>query len=164
MIINLLKLKLNQERKITINETVNIDKDYYKNTDIKNIGDIKLNGNILYHGEEFFELALHIKCDITLSCSITLEDVILPIDININENLGVDEEENNKIVNNSIDLIPIIWQNIILEVPLKVISPNVDRSKLQGNGWKLVTEEEELEKEDPRLEKLKDFLSDKERS
>ena len=48
----------------------------------------------------------------------------------------------NNSITNSIDLIPIIWQNIILEVPLKVISPNVQYENLKGDGWKFITEEE----------------------
>lgn len=161
MNINLLKLKLNQVKKIEISDKINIDKEYLKNTDIKDISEVIVKGKILYHGEDVFELNLNVKCELTIPCSVTLEDVKVNIDINIEEDIT---EENNKIINNTIDLIPIIWQNIILEVPLKVVSPNVDRSKLHGNGWKLVTSEDGLKEEDPRLEKLKEFLNDKERS
>ena len=161
MKIDLLKLKLNQVKKIDIDDTVKIEEEYLGNSDIKDITDVKVNGKIVYHGEDIFELILNIKTELTMPCSVTLEDVIIPIDINITENLSYDEDaENNKIINNTIDLIPIIWQNIILEVPLKVISPNVDRSTLHGDGWKLITEEEDIKEEDPRLEKLKEFLND----
>ena len=161
MNINLLKLKLKEVKKIEINDVINIDKKYYENTDIKDISDVRVNGKILYHGEDVFELILNIKCSVKVPCSISLELINLDLNINVNENLSSDsDEENNKIINNCIDLIPIIWQNIILEVPLKVVSPNVDRSKMHGDGWRLITDEDEIKQEDPRLEKLKEFLDE----
>lgn len=162
--ISLLKLKLNQVNHIDIDNIVEIDSSYYENTDIKEIDEVHLKGKVIYHGEDEYELILNIKCNLTLECSISLEKVVKPIDIDISEyisQIDANITENNKIINNTIDLIPIIWQNIILEVPLKVISPNVDRSKLHGDGWKLVTDEEELKENiDPRLEKFKEFLND----
>jgi uncharacterized protein len=55
---------------------------------------------------------------------------------------------------------PIIWQNIVVEIPMKVVSPNLDNTKLKGDGWELLTEEEKMSEIDPRLEKLKDLLDD----
>ena len=42
---------------------------------------------------------------------------------------------------NSLDIIEVLCQNIVLEVPLRysIVS---DYSKYQGDGWKLVSEEE----------------------
>ena len=53
--------------------------------------------------------------------------------IYIEENLEKDE--------NSIDILPILWQNIVLEVPLRFTKVN-DLSKYNGDGWKLISEEE----------------------
>ena len=165
MIINLTKLITNLSNEILINDEIEISKDYLKNTDIKDISKIKVNGLIKPY-QDNFTLDINIKCTLTLVCSISLEDVKYDIDINVNDIIGeenedIELEENNKIINNSIDLIPIIWQNILLEVPLKVISPNVKVKNLNGDGWKFVTEEEVNSLDiDPRLEKLKDFLNE----
>lgn len=165
MIINLTKLITNLSNEILIDDIIDIDKSYLNNTDIRDISKISIKGSIKSL-ESNFELNLNVKCTLTLICSISLEDVKYDINININEVIGEDDEytqleENNKIINNSIDLIPIIWQNIILEVPLKVISPNVQYENLKGDGWKFITEEEVNNKDiDPRLEKLKDFLNE----
>ena len=165
MPINLTKLITNLSDRIIIDDEFEFDKDYLQNTDIKDISKVKINGYIKPN-EGNFDLFLNVKCTLTLICSISLKDVKYDIDININEVLGEDNEdilfeENNKIINNTIDLIPIICQNIILEVPLKVISPDVDVKNLQGDGWKFITEEEVNNKDiDPRLEKLKDFLNE----
>lgn len=165
MPINLTKLITNLTDKIIIDEEIEFDKEYLKNTDIKDISKVKINGYIKPN-EGNFDVILNVKCTLTLICSISLKDVKYDIDIDINEVIGEDNEdilfeENNKIINNTIDLIPIIWQNIILEVPLKVISPDIDVKNLQGEGWKFITEEEVKVKDiDPRLEKLKDFLNE----
>lgn len=165
MIINLTKLITNLTDEITFDEDINIDKEYLNNTDIKDISIVKVNGSII-PTEEVYELNMNIKCTLTLTCSISLKDVKYDIDISVNDVIGeeneyVEIEENHKIINNTIDLIPIIWQNIILEVPLKVISPDVQVENLQGDGWKFITEEKVDNKDiDPRLEKLKDFLNE----
>ena len=165
MIINLTKLITNLSKEININDEIEIDKSYIENSDIKDISKIKVSGKII-QSHDNFELQLNIKCTLILTCSISLKDVPYTIDISVNETIGesndsIDIEENNKIINNTIDLIPIIWQNIILEVPLKVISPDVKEENLSGNGWRFVTDEEVLDKDiDPRLEKLKDFLNE----
>ena len=163
MIINLTKLLTNITDEIIIDEEVDIDKSYLNNTDIKDISKVKVEGTIRPY-QTSYELSINIKCTLTLICSISLKDVKKDIDISVNEIIGEETEdfeyeENNKIINNTIDLIPIIWQNIILEVPLKVISPDVDVKNIQGDGWKFITEEEVNSQDiDPRLEKLKDFL------
>jgi uncharacterized protein len=69
-------------------------------------------------------------------------------------------EDFDKIINNSIDLVPIIWQNILLEVPIRVVSPDIKEENIYGDGWKFITKEEEVKEIDPRLSKLKDFLSE----
>ena len=165
MLINLTKLITNLSNEILIDDEVEIDKSYLENTDIKDISKVKIKGSIKpYEGN--FELDLNIKCTLTLICSISLKDVKYNVDINVNEIIGesnedIEIEENNKIINNSIDLIPIIWQNIILEVPLKVISPDINPENIEGDGWRFITDEKVSIKDiDPRLEKLKDFLNE----
>lgn len=165
MLINLTKLITNLSNEILIDDEVEIDKSYLENTDIRDISKVKINGSIKpYEGN--FELNLNIKCTLTLICSISLKDVKYNVDINVNEIIGesnedIEIEENNKIINNSIDLIPIIWQNIILEVPLKVISPDINPENIEGDGWRFITDEKVSIKDiDPRLEKLKDFLNE----
>lgn len=159
MNINLVKLLNNLEDEIIIDEEIEIPKEYL-NDDIKDISKVKVKGNITSDGY-MIEANLNIKCDLTLTCSVSLKDVKYPIDIDINEEISDDsEEEFDKILNNSIDLLPIIWQNILVEIPMKVVSPDLKEENIYGDGWKFITEEEEKEEIDPRLSKLKDFLSE----
>ena len=162
MIIDLTKLLYNQVDSIEIDSEIIIPDDYLSNSDIKNISKVKVLGEIIENGENF-SVDLNIKCDLTLVCSISLKDVIYPVNIDINEIIyekGENIEYFDKIINNSIDLVPIIWQNILLEVPIRVVSPDVKEENIYGNGWKFITKEEENKEIDPRLSKLKDFLSE----
>ena len=90
--------------------------------------------------------------------SISLEKVPYVFEMDIEENLK-DIEENYQdsyvFSKNTLDLIKVLWQNIVLEVPIsytKVIDAN-----LKGNGWELKTQEKS-EDIDPRLKKLEDLL------
>ena len=162
MIIDLTKLLYSQTDKILIDNEVTIPKSYLDNTDIKDISKVLVSGEIVDEGLAL-SVNLNIKCDLTLICSVSLKDVNYPVNINICEIIS-DNDENledfDKIINNSIDLLPIIWQNILVEVPMKVVSPDYEEKNIYGNGWKFITTTEENNEIDPRLSKLKDFLGE----
>ena len=163
MKIDLTKLFYNETDRIDIKDSIIIPVDYYKdNKDIKDISKVEIEGDISENGENY-SVNLNIKCNLTLVCSVSLKDVIYPIDINIEEIIGENGnnlEDFDKIINNSIDLLPIIWQNILVEVPIRVVSPDIEEENIYGDGWKFITKEEESKEIDPRLSKLKDFLSE----
>ena len=71
-----------------------------------------------------------------LPCSITLEEVDYPFEIDIEENLGNFEEilKKNK---NSLEILPIICENIVLEIPMKVVKKGIDITNISGDGWEL---------------------------
>ena len=158
MNIDLSKLLYNQVDEIVINEEINIPKEYLNN-DIKDISKVSVNGSITNDGY-MLSLNLNIKCVLTLICSVSLKDVKYEINTDIEEEISEDNDENMKILNNSIDLLPIIWQNILMEIPIKVVSPDIEEKNIYGNGWKFITDKEEDEEIDPRLSKLKDFLDE----
>ena len=158
MNIDLSKLLYNQVDEIVINEEIDIPKEYLNN-DIKDISKVSVNGSITNDGY-MLSLNLNIKCVLTLICSVSLKDVKYEINTDIEEEISEDNDENMKILNNSIDLLPIIWQNILMEIPIKVVSPDIEEKNIYGNGWKFITDKEEDEEIDPRLSKLKDFLDE----
>ena len=162
MIIDLTSLIQGQVDLLYIDNEIEIPKDLLNGTEIKDISKVKVIGTISENGESY-DLDLHIKCNLTLTCSVSLKDVDYPIDIKTNEIIsqtGENLEDFCKIINNSIDLVPIIWQNILVEVPIRIVSPDIEEENIYGDGWKFITKEEENKEIDPRLEKLKDFLSE----
>ena len=158
MNIDLSKLLYNQTDEIVIDEVIDIPKEYLTK-DIKDISKVTVNGNITNDGY-MLSLNLNIKCILTLICSISLKDVKYDINLDIDEEISEDNDENMKILNNSIDLLPIIWQNILMEIPIKVVSPDIEEKNIYGDGWKFITDEDEDKEIDPRLSKLKDFLDE----
>jgi uncharacterized protein len=158
MNIDLSKLLYNQTDEIVIDEVINIPKEYLTD-DIKDISEVAVNGNITNDGY-MLSLNLNIKCTLTLICSISLKDVKYDVNLDIEEEISEDSDENMKILNNSIDLLPIIWQNILMEIPIKVVSPDVEEKNIYGDGWKFITDEEEDNEIDPRLSKLKEYLDE----
>ena len=87
-------------------------------------------------------MSLIIDGVMTLPCSVTLKDVLYPFHIETEVKISNDDEnleEYVKIIQNSIDILPIIWQNIALEIPLKVVSDDVSDTPTSGDGWKLVS-------------------------
>ncbi|MBR4830640.1 MAG: hypothetical protein IKZ96_02620 [Bacilli bacterium] len=147
MNISLIKLFSNSVDKLDINEEINIPEEYYT-YDIDSISPVKLNGYLYLNEIDELSINLNVKCNLKLKSSINLDIIDYPIDIDITE-LDFDDENNNKITN-SIDLLPIIWQNILLEIPIRV-----------SNSSDTIDEKYIAKKEfDERLSKLKEFLDE----
>ena len=75
----------------------------------------------------------------TLPCAVTLQDVEYKFDTNIEESIGKFEEiyKNNK---NSLEISSILWENIVLEIPIRVVSHGAEPSNTSGDGWELISE------------------------
>lgn len=156
MIIDLSKLYYSNVYKIEIDDSVKIDEEYLKNTDIRKISPVKVNGFISDNEEELM-LNINISGTMILPCARTLKDVSYPFSIDIEEEITENNDNSLKIVQNKLDIFPIIWQNILVDVPLRVLSPDSDNEILSGDGWKVITEDEEKEEIDPRLKALSNF-------
>ena len=144
---------LNVKSKVDIDMQVSFPKEDLNKAGILDMKKVNVKGNLTYNEE--YILKVNIKGEMTLPCSLTLEPVNYPFDIDIDEN--IDEFiENSKKTQKTIDILPIIWENILMEIPMKVISPNAKNMKTKGEGWELITDSEE--KGNHSLAKLKDLL------
>ena len=88
--------------------------------------------------DDSIELDGIVKGVMVLPDDITLEEVNHKFEVKIEENL-----EN---IQNTLDILPILWENILVEIPSKVRSSKTADIKLEGDGWRVISEEE-LEKE-----------------
>lgn len=137
MNINLLDLYRGIKKEITFDQEVLIDKKYYKDSDVKDLKDVYIKGRIYSDYDNRICYEFEVTGLMILEDSISLEEVSYPFHIEIEDNL----EENSKNLQNSLDLIEILWENIVLEVPLK-FSKVEDLSQYQGEGWKIISEED----------------------
>lgn len=144
MDINLIDLYTGRKKEILIDEKVNIDKKYYENSDVKDIKNVVVKGRFFLDYENVVNYELDVKGTFLLEDAISLEEVEYPFTSQIEDHL----EENSKKIQNSLDLIEILWENIVLEVPLK-FSKVEDLSQYKGEGWKMISEDDLKLKNNP---------------
>ena len=155
MIINLDELNIKKE--IDINYEV--IKDDLLDNRIIDLKDSFVKGRIYQNNIDEIILECEFLGTMIINDSITLKEIPYNFKIDINENLK-DIEENYincyEISKNTLDLKTILWQNIVLEVPISYTEEK--DAKLSGNGWELLNEEKKTGEIDPRLKKLEELL------
>lgn len=159
MKIDLTKLIYNNLYKIPVEGEVIIPDEFLEGTEIREISAVKVSG-FVFNNEEEFELNINITGTMVLPCARTLKDVNYPFNIDINEIIGENDDNSLEIIQNSLEIFPIIWQNILVDVPLRVLAPDAKEESLEGDGWRLITQDEAKEEIDPRLAKLKDYIKE----
>lgn len=130
--------KLNVYNKVSVDNDIVLDKELYQSTDIRDIKDLHVSGEITINISDEIVADLDVSGIFILPCAITLEDVEYKFTTKIDEIWGKfnDFYEN---VKNNLDICPIIWENIVSEVPMRVVKDGVDTKDLNGDGWELVS-------------------------
>ncbi len=133
---------LNRLNKIEIDEDVNLDINSYSKTDIRELKDLHVVGIVEIDYENNIVLNLKLSGTMVLPCALTLVDVPYKFETIIEENLENFDEiyKNNR---NGLEISSILWENIVLEIPMRVVSENADVKNISGDGWKLISEEKE---------------------
>ena len=129
---------LNRFGKIEIDSDFTLDESFYKNTDIRRLEDLHVTGIIDIDYEDNINFNLNVTGKMILPCAITLKDVSYDFNTNIDENIGKFDEiyKNNK---NTLEISSILWENIVLEIPIRVVSSNIEPSNTSGDGWELIS-------------------------
>lgn len=125
--------KLFTYKNIDIDNEVIVPVEYYKTTDIIRISPLSIKGNISLNYEDEIELNVSIKGTFILACAISLEEVSYDFATEVNEIIP----ENDKKSNLDLELLDILWENTVLEVPIKVIKEGASIKTKSGNGWEL---------------------------
>ena len=127
---------LNRIGKEEYNLDINTDLMDISNTEIIRLNYVHFEGMSTIDYVDNLILEGKLIGEMILPCSLTLEEVEFPFEIEIEENLGNFEEiiKNNK---NSLEILPILCENIVLEIPMKVVKKGIDISHMSGDGWEL---------------------------
>lgn len=109
---------------ITLSDSISLPKELLEENNIYDI-DLKFDGNISLNNDNLILVTGKIFGIIVLPDDITLERVDCKIDTNLEEILEKRE--------NILDISSILWQNILVEIPLKV-RKNCEEVNMSGNG------------------------------
>ncbi|MDD2435588.1 MAG: DUF177 domain-containing protein [Bacilli bacterium] len=159
MQIDIVRLKNNIIEDIEVDEYYSFDESYLSETDLLKLDNVHITGYLTKDNQDNMIADLKIEGIMVLPCSLTLNPVDYPFVIEISdilEKLYEDVDKKQPNFEKTIDILPIIWENILMEIPMKVTSSNLKDMKISGDGWKLLQEEEEVIH--PEFEKLKDLL------
>ncbi len=137
MIIDLNKVT---EKGIKIDEVVSFGEEYLKNTSVKECNNVKVVGSIYLSST--MEIVLKVNCmgSFIVQDARTLEDIPCPLDIDIEEvvaDISEELQKNSKNKQNTLDILSILWQNIVLEVPIRLTKGDFKDMPLEGDGWSL---------------------------
>ena len=150
MKIDLSLLHTNQVNEVSIHDSYSFTDDY-SCPDILGLSDIKVDGIITLRDDKDVFIGT-ISGSMIITDSISLEEVSYPFEIQFDDFLPENYIKNE----NTLDILGFLWENIVLEVPLRFTKVQ-DLSKYQGDGWRVVREDERINPNNPFLELLNDF-------
>ncbi len=119
--------------KLTIDEEVTINEELYKRMNVLSMPKVKVTGESIVNYENNIELNLDVSGSFIMPCEITGEEVTVPFSTHIEEEI-LENTLNNDFY---LDLSDILWENIVLEIPFRVIKEGAKIECLQGEGWEL---------------------------
>ncbi len=130
---------LNRFGVLNIDSDVVLDENFYKNTDIIKFSKLHINGIIKIDYDDNIIFNLNIKGTMILPCAITLKEVEYDFSTDIDESIGKFEEiyKNSR---NGLEISEFLWENIVLEIPIRVVAESVKPSNTSGDGWELISE------------------------
>ena len=163
------KLIKEAAKEIHINEEADFTDAAKQNPDIRKLSNILVTGKgFFYPTTRTMTFDLTIKGQMTLSCALTLDDVSYPFEATLNPTFiwdaeKYDETSEDYLVKDTIDLAPIIWQEIFIQIPLRVVKEGA-YEELAQQGIEILTVEdltkEAINKIDPRFSVLESLKFD----
>lgn len=96
---------------------MNINRD-----DILNIGEVSVKGVLERVDFNTYRIKASVEAVVDIACALTLEPVHYNMNIEVDEVHGTNKaEETIEVTNNTISLDEIVWSNIIVNIPIRVV-------------------------------------------
>ena len=143
MIIELIEL-ITKGKKINIDSDINIPLELVDVSDIRKLDNVHFTGSLSKLIDDTYELTGTIKGTMIIPDNITLEDYTYDFTSEIEEK--IDETRVN--FQKTLDITEDLWQNILVEIPLYAVNDKNKNIKIEGNGWRLISEDEVLANND----------------
>ena len=152
MIIELFDLVINN-KKIIIDNDVVINEELLSSSTIRRLENVHFSGTLSRLIDDTYELSGVLKGTMILPDDITLEDYEYNFTSEIEEKI----EETRINYQKTLDITEDLWQNILVEIPLKAVNEKNRDLKLEGDGWRLISEDD-INTENNPLSSLKELL------
>ena len=152
MIIELFNL-VTYGKKIIIDNDVIINEELLNTSTIRRLNNVHFTGSLSRLIDDTYELSGTITGTMILPDDITLEDYEYNFTSEIEEKI----EETRINYQKTIDITEDLWQNILVEIPLKAVNEKNKDLKLEGDGWRLISEDDVKTSNNP-LSSLKELL------
>lgn len=178
---SLLELNKYKEEPLVFSETLHLKEELLQRDDtLLDVSPIKVEGLLAVNKSEYL-LHYTIQVTVTVPSSRSLEPVALPMQITVDEVFMTKEQMDTRderfaaeeiilLDKPTIDLDESVEDNILLSIPIQVLTEEEQNSQEMpsGNDWEVISEEAYLESKqkaaeqtvDPRLAKLSELLSD----
>ena len=148
------------EQGILIDTIISFDEEYLRVSEIKKLDNVHVSGRIYYSLTKEVIFAGNVNGNMTLVDGYSGDLIDYPFNINLDEilaNFSNEDEKMGKKPKNSLDLKEVLWENIVLEVPIVVSKDNKVKTK-KGEFWEV--RDENSKKYDPRLECFRTLLDE----
>jgi uncharacterized protein len=162
------QLQKYRNKDFIIDEIVRVDEIKQVDPTIREVSPMHITGR----GDiDSTKVTFHFKIEgyLILPCSRTLVDVKLPINVEttetflLHESVYEGEEEAYQVKGDVVDVMPILREILLLEVPMQVFCEDInheDAAPQSGKDWEVVNEEDQSKKIDPRLAGLAKFFDE----
>ena len=144
---------------VTYDNDFVIDADTYKEVGILDLKNLHVTGDISLNSVSMLAVNLTITGIMVIPDSVTNEPVDYPFTSKIEEEYDINDEfflEYYQKEQNILDIMKILWENIVLEVPMRFTLAK--DAHLSGDGWSLGEDKNKDDQIDPRLAKLAELL------
>ena len=144
-------------------EDFSIDKELYSSIGILDLKNCHVTGTISLKYLSMLQINLTITGIMTLPDSVTTLPIDYPFTSKIDEEIDINDQnflETYQKKQNILDIMKILWENIVLEVPMRFTTTK--DVHLSGDGWSLGLNENKDDNIDSRLAKLSELLNRKE--
>lgn len=152
-------VKLSNENRFLYDQDFSVDLSLYQNKDIHDLKDLYLKGEIYLNSVSMLVVRLEITGIMVIPDSVTTALVDYSFTSKIDEEYDLNDEnflEYYQKSQNILDIMKILWENIVLEVPMRFTL--TEDAHLSGEGWSLGENKNEDNNIDPRFAKLSELL------